>query len=108
MRWGPNRRCADTLRYLIATQLEDGHWYQNQWLGGRAFWQGVQLDETAFPVLLAAMLDERVAFAAFGMPGLPWRDVLLQHAPGRPGIAPTWTSSAKDMVGCALGISRLW
>ena len=24
-------------------------------------------------------------------------------APGAPGIAPTWTSSAKDMVGCALG-----
>src|SRR5690349_14341049 len=30
------------------------------------------------------------------------------HAPGAPGIAPTWTSSAKDMVGCALGPSRLW
>ena len=30
------------------------------------------------------------------------------HAPGHPGIAPTWTSSAKDMVGCALGPSRIW
>src|ERR1700757_2405640 len=30
------------------------------------------------------------------------------HAPGGPGITPTWTSSAKDMVGCALGRSRLW
>src|SRR6185437_887857 len=29
-------------------------------------------------------------------------------APGRPGIAPTWTSSAKDMVGCSLGHARLW
>lgn len=29
-------------------------------------------------------------------------------APGGPGITPTWTSSAKDMVGCALGVSRLW
>jgi len=29
-------------------------------------------------------------------------------APGRPGIAPTWTSSAKDAVGCSLGLSRLW
>ena len=27
---------------------------------------------------------------------------------GHPGIAPTWTSSAKDMVGCSLGPSRLW
>ena len=30
------------------------------------------------------------------------------HAPGKPGIPPTWSSSAKDMVGCALGNSRLW
>ena len=30
------------------------------------------------------------------------------RAPGAPGIPPTWTSSAKDMVGCALGTSRLW
>ena len=30
------------------------------------------------------------------------------HAPGHPGIAPTWTSSAKDMVGCTLGSSRVW
>jgi glucoamylase len=29
-------------------------------------------------------------------------------APGSPGIAPTWTSSAKDIVGCALGPSRVW
>jgi glucoamylase len=28
--------------------------------------------------------------------------------PPAPGIPPTWTSSAKDMVGCALGSSRLW
>ena len=30
------------------------------------------------------------------------------EAPGGPGISPTWTSSAKDMVGVALGHSRLW
>jgi glucoamylase len=30
------------------------------------------------------------------------------NAPGAPGIPPTWTSSAKDMVGTALGPSRLW
>src|SRR3569623_250108 len=28
--------------------------------------------------------------------------------PGKPGIAPTWSSSAKDMVSTALGASRLW
>ncbi len=49
----------DILRYLIATQQKNGHWFQNQWLGGSAFWQGVQLDEAGFPILLAAALKER-------------------------------------------------
>src|SRR3989442_2492751 len=30
------------------------------------------------------------------------------HAPGAPGIPPTWTSSAKDMAGTSLGPARLW
>src|SRR5258707_13512321 len=32
----------------------------------------------------------------------------LEHAPGGPGIPPTWASSAKDMVGTSLGPARLW
>jgi glucoamylase len=58
---GAVREARDTLRYLIATQLEDGHWNQNQYLSGLGYWQGIQLDETAFPVLLAAALEERQA-----------------------------------------------
>ena len=54
----------DVLRYLIATQQADGHWFQNQWLGGTAFWQGVQLDEAAFPVLLTSALHVRDALDA--------------------------------------------
>jgi glucoamylase len=31
------------------------------------------------------------------------------HAPGRPGIPPRWTSSAKSGVGTSLGAgSRVW
>src|SRR5512142_449122 len=30
------------------------------------------------------------------------------HAFGAPGLPPTWTSSAKDVVTTALGASRLW
>src|SRR6266571_1904535 len=60
---GAEQEARDTLRYLIATQVEDGHWHQNQWLGGSPYWQGIQLDETAFPVLLAAMLDQREALS---------------------------------------------
>ncbi|TAM86435.1 MAG: glucan 1,4-alpha-glucosidase [Candidimonas sp.] len=46
------------LAYLIATQQPDGHWLQNNFSDGRPFWTGIQLDETAMPVLLAAKLDE--------------------------------------------------
>jgi len=45
-----------TLSYLMCTQEPDGHWPQNMWLDGRPYWGGVQMDETAFPVLLADAL----------------------------------------------------
>lgn len=60
---GAEEEARDSLRYLIATQHEDGHWYQNQWLGGKPYWEGVQLDEAGFSVLLAAALAERDALA---------------------------------------------
>ena len=61
----------DVLRYLIATQQKDGHWLQNQWLGGTPFWQGIQLDEAAFPVLLASTLREQGA-----LDGIPVTDMV--------------------------------
>jgi glucoamylase len=61
----------EVLRYLIATQQEDGHWLQNQWLGGTPFWQGIQLDETAFPVLLASALREQDA-----LDGIPVNEMI--------------------------------
>lgn len=45
---------ADAVRgveYLRTTQESDGHWAQNMWLDGTAYWSGVQMDETALPVL---------------------------------------------------------
>jgi glucoamylase len=57
---GATREAGNTLRYLLATQHEDGHWSQSQWLGGMIHSHGERhLEETAFPVLLAVMLDER-------------------------------------------------
>ncbi|MBU6418537.1 MAG: glucan 1,4-alpha-glucosidase [Proteobacteria bacterium] len=43
------RRALDYLRII---QEPDGHWRQNTWLDGSAYWGGTQMDETAFPVLL--------------------------------------------------------
>ena len=34
--------------------------------------------------------------------------IFLQNAPAGPGVSPTWCSSAKEMVGCALGSSCVW
>jgi glucoamylase len=44
------------LRYLESTQETDGCWAQNMWLDGRAYWSGVQMDESAFPILLVDAL----------------------------------------------------
>ncbi|MFX1296614.1 MAG: glycoside hydrolase family 15 protein [Promethearchaeota archaeon] len=43
--------------YLMSTQEEDGHWSQNMWLDGTTYWKGIQMDETAFPILLANALN---------------------------------------------------
>jgi glucoamylase len=47
------------LRYLEATQEADGHWTQNMWLDGRPYWGGVQMDETALPILLVDLLRRK-------------------------------------------------
>lgn len=44
------------LAYLVSRQREDGSWAQNFYPDGQPYWTGVQLDETALPVLLAAKL----------------------------------------------------
>jgi glucoamylase len=46
----------DILAYLRNTQEDDGHWPQNMWVSGAAFWTGVQLDQTAQPILLADLM----------------------------------------------------
>ncbi len=49
---GAMEEARRVLRYLATTQEEDGHWAQNMWLDGTPYWQGIQMDETAFPILL--------------------------------------------------------
>ncbi len=43
------------LAYLRATQEADGHWAQNMWLDGSPYWAGVQMDETALPILAVGL-----------------------------------------------------
>jgi len=41
------------LIYLAVSQHADGGFAQNFWVNGDAYWSGVQLDEVAFPIMLA-------------------------------------------------------
>ena len=74
------------LAYLLATQTADGHWQQNQWLGGKPYWGGIQLDETAMPVLLAASLAERDALNEMPVADSVRRALafLILHGPASP------------------------
>ena len=49
---GAHEEVGRVLWYLHATQLPDGHWPQNMWLDGSPYWNGIQMDETALPILL--------------------------------------------------------
>jgi glucoamylase len=53
---GDSAGALDVMRFLLSTQDADGHWPQNMWLDGRPYWNGVQLDEAAFPILLGDAL----------------------------------------------------
>jgi len=53
------------LIYLAVSQREDGGFYQNFWIDGRPYWSGIQLDEVAFPVLLAWRLWKHEALGNF-------------------------------------------
>jgi len=63
------------LAHLIAAQQPDGHWAQNYFPNGNPYWTGVQLDETAFPVLLAAKGHEAGTPAPDGVPDMARRAV---------------------------------
>ena len=54
-----------SLIYLTVSQREDGGFYQNFWIDGRPYWNGIQLDEVAFPVVLAWRLWKHEALGDF-------------------------------------------
>jgi glucoamylase len=53
---GHSVQARRTLRYLLSTQEADGRWAQNLWLDGTPYWNGVQMDEIAYPIVFAEML----------------------------------------------------
>jgi glucoamylase len=49
---GAHEDARRVLEFLQRTQQPDGHWSQNMWLDGSPYWKGIQMDETALPILL--------------------------------------------------------
>lgn len=92
--FGSESEARDTLRYLIATQNSQGHWYQNQWLGGHPSWSGIQLDEVAFPVLLAGALAERNALGGIRVEDMVRRALGFVASRGPSADQDRWEENA--------------
>jgi glucoamylase len=76
------------LSHLIVAQRRDGHWPQNYFPSGESYWDGIQLDEVALPVLLAAKLAE------LGEPELPGTRQMVRAALSF--LARTGPASSQD------------
>ncbi|MGA7305467.1 MAG: glycoside hydrolase family 15 protein, partial [Rhodothermales bacterium] len=51
------------LSFLKETQRPDGHWSQNMWLDGSPYWDGIQMDEAALPILLVDLARRHKALS---------------------------------------------
>lgn len=105
-----------SLEYLACTQLEDGGFYQNFWINGEPYWCGVQLDEVAFPILLAWKLHTAGALRGmdpYAMVSKAARYLILQ-GPATPqerweengGYSPSTLASNIAALTCAALFAR--
>jgi glucoamylase len=104
------------LVYLACTQKPDGGFAQNFWVDGRPYWSGVQLDEVAFPVILAWRLWK--AGALVDMEIFPFVEraagFLLRNAPithqerweENAGYSPSTLAAVISGLICAAEIAR--
>ena len=60
---GAHEDTRRVLAFLQRTQQPDGHWSQNMWLDGSPYWNGIQMDETALPILLLDLAFREKALA---------------------------------------------
>ncbi len=62
---GRGETALRALVYLACTQHPDGGFSQNFWINGEPYWSGIQLDEVAFPIILAWRLWKLDALGSF-------------------------------------------
>jgi glucoamylase len=71
------------LIYLAVSQEKDGGFAQNFWVNGNPYWRGIQLDEVAFPILLALRLSQQNVLQDFDPYPMVLKaaSYLLRHGP---------------------------
>jgi glucoamylase len=104
------------LIYLAARQEEDGGFPQNFWVNGDPFRNGTQLDEIAFPVLLASRLKKLDLLAEFNPSVMVKRAAafLLHKGPvtgeerweEAGGYSPSTLAAVISALVCAAGFFR--
>ena len=83
MACGREETALRALVYLACTQRPDGGFSQNFWVNGQSYWSGLQLDEVAFPIMLAWRLWKAGSLGQFK--AFPFVEraagFLVRHAP---------------------------
>ncbi len=111
---------AETARralvYLACTQHPDGGFSQNFWIDGTPYWSGIQLDEVAFPLILAWRLWKAGGLGELSV--FPFIEraagFLVRHAPitfqerweENAGYAPSTLAAAIGGLICAAEMAR--
>jgi glucoamylase len=80
---GENATPLRALIYLAVSQQEDGGFPQTFWINGDPYLRGIQLDEVAFPILLALQLSRQNALQDFDPYPMVMKSAsyLLRHGP---------------------------
>jgi len=80
---GHHTTALEALVYLAASQQADGGFAQNFWINGEPHWTGIQLDQVAFPVLLAWRLYQKNILRQFDPYPMVMRaaSYLIRHGP---------------------------
>ncbi len=106
----------NVLRYLASIQLSGGGMPQNCWVDGEPYWCGIQLDESAFPIMLAWRLEQENLLGDFD----PYPMVkagasyILQRGPASPqerweedaGISPSTLATEICALVCAAEMAK--
>jgi glucoamylase len=70
-------------KFGFRRRSKDGSFAQNMWIDGEPYWQGLQLDETAFPVILAYRLwkAQKLELAELGDMAIRASDFIADFGP---------------------------